>query len=190
MRMYLSLLLFGILFSDAVEAGETVIGSRTLRVPDGFEVELAADPSLVGRPIAVARDEKGRMYVTDSGGMTERAEKQLEAKPHSIRRLEDIDGDGIYDRSTLFADKLMFPEGCLWHDGSLYVAAPPEIWKFTDADDDGHAEKREVWFDGTTLTGCGNDLHGPYLGHDGRIYWCKGAFAEQKHDVVGRPVSL
>ena len=187
MRTHLTLLLVGALFSNFVEAGETVIGSRTLRIPDGFEVELAADPSLVGRPIAVARDEKGRLYVTDSGGMTERAEKQLEAKPHSIRRLEDVDNDGIYDRSTLFADKLMFPEGCLWHDGSLYVAAPPEIWKFTDADDDGHAEKREVWFDGTTLTGCGNDLHGPYLGHDGRMYWCKGAFAEQKHDVTNRP---
>ena len=186
MRTYLTLLLFGTLFSNIIEAGETVIGTRTLRVPDAFEVELAADPSLVGRPIAVARDEKGRLYVTDSGGMTERAEKQLEAKPHSIRRLEDIDSDGIYDRSTLFADKLMFPEGCLWHDGSLYVAAPPEIWKFTDSDDDGHAEKREVWFDGTTLTGCGNDLHGPYLGRDGRIYWCKGAFAEQKHDVANR----
>ena len=183
MRTYFILLLF----SNIVVAGETVIGSRTLRIPNGFEVELAADPSLVGRPIAVARDEKGRLYVTDSGGMTERAEKQLEAKPHSIRRLEDLDSDGIYDRSSLFADKLMFPEGCLWHNGSLYVAAPPEIWKFTDADDDGHAEKREVWFDGTTLTGCGNDLHGPYLGHDGRLYWCKGAFAEQKHDVANRP---
>ena len=176
----------GILISQCVEAGETVIGVRTLRVPDGFEVELAADPSLVGRPIAVARDEKGRMYVTDSGGMSERAEQQLAAKPHSIRRLEDVDGDGIYDRSTLFADKLMFPEGCLWYEGSLYVAAPPEIWKFTDSNDDGQAEKREIWFDGTTLTGCGNDLHGPYLGRDGRLYWCKGAFAEQKHALANK----
>ncbi|MDA1232576.1 MAG: HEAT repeat domain-containing protein, partial [Planctomycetota bacterium] len=187
MRTYLTLLFGGILLSSCADAGETVIGLRTLRIPDGFEIELAADPSLVGRPIAVARDEKGRLYVTDSGGMTERAEQQLAAKPHSIRRLEDVDGDGIYDRSTLFADKLMFPEGCLWHDGSLYVAAPPEIWKFTDSNDDGQADTREVWFDGTTLTGCGNDLHGPYSGHDGRIYWCKGAFAEQKHEVANMP---
>jgi len=186
MNPYFTRLVAGILLSSCVQAGETVIGTRTLRIAEGYEVELAADPSLVGRPIAVARDEKGRMYVTDSGGMSEKAEMQLAAKPHSIRRLEDIDGDGIYDRSTLFADKLMFPEGCLWHDGSLYVAAPPEIWKFTDADDDGQAEKREVWFDGKTLTGCGNDLHGPYLGHDGRIYWCKGAFAEQKHELANK----
>lgn len=188
MRTYLTLFFGGILLSNCADAGETVIGPRTLRIPDGFEIELAADPSLVGRPIAVARDEKGRLYVTDSGGMTERAEQQLAAKPHSIRRLEDVDGDGIYDRSTLFADKLMFPEGCLWHNGSLYVAAPPEIWKFTDSDDDGQADHREVWFDGTTLTGCGNDLHGPYLGHDGRLYWCKGAFAEQKHKVANMPL--
>ena len=186
MKPFLGLLFSGILISPCIEAGETVIGVRTLRVPDGFEVELAADPALVGRPISVARDEKGRLYVTDSGGMTERAEQQLAAKPHSIRRLEDVDGDGIYDHSTLFANKLMFPEGCLWHAGSLYVAAPPEIWKFTDADDDGQADKREVWFDGTTLTGCGNDLHGPYLGRDGRIYWCKGAFAEQKHALANK----
>ena len=167
--------------SDVALAEDVVIGTRTLRVADGYEVELAADPALVERPIAVARDERGRLYVTDSGGMTERAEQQLAEKPHRIRRLEDIDGDGKYDRSTLFADKMMFPEGCMWYEGSLYVAAPPEIWKLTDTDDDGTADKREVWFDGTTLTGCGNDLHGPYLGLDGRFYWCKGAFAEQKH---------
>jgi putative membrane-bound dehydrogenase-like protein len=162
-------------------SAEVTIGARTLRVADGYSVELAVDSSLVGRPIAVARDERGRLYVTDSGGMSERAEKQLELKPHNIRRVEDTNGDGVYDTSVLFADKMMFPEGCLWYEGSLYVAAPPEIWKLTDTDDDGSADKREVWFDGKTLTGCGNDLHGPYLGHDGRFYWCKGAFAEQKH---------
>ena len=35
-----------------------------------------------------------------------------------------------------------------------------------------------------TLTGCANDLHGPYLGLDGRIYWTKGAFSEQTHRLA------
>ena len=185
MRLISKILFFaGAIVCGSITAAEDVIiGDRTLRVADGYQVELAVDSSLVGRPIAVARDERGRLYVTDSGGMTERAEKQLAEKPHRIRRLEDVDGDGRYDKSTLFADKMMFPEGCLWYEGSLYVAAPPEIWKLTDEDDDGVSDKREVWFNGTTLTGCGNDLHGPYLGHDGRIYWCKGAFAEQRHKM-------
>ncbi len=78
---------------------------------------------------------------------------------------------------------MMFPEGLLCHQGSVYVAAPPQIWKLTDVDRDGVADRREVWFDGQTLTGCANDLHGPYLGRDGWIYWCKGAFAEQTYTL-------
>ncbi len=176
-------LLTVVLTVGRVKADDVQIGDRLLRVADGYEVSLAVDSSLAERPIAVSRDERGRLYVTDSGGMTERAEQQLAEKPHRIRRLDDTNGDGVYDRSTLFADRMMFPEGCLWHEGSLYVAAPPEIWKLTDDNDDGIADRREVWFDGKTLTGCGNDLHGPYLGLDGRLYWCKGAFAEQRHQM-------
>ncbi|MEZ5943083.1 MAG: HEAT repeat domain-containing protein [Planctomycetaceae bacterium] len=157
-----------------------------LQVPEGFELQLVAGPNLVERPIAISRDDEGALYVTDSAGMSDRADKQLELKPHRVRKLVDVDGDGIYDQSTLFADGLMFPEGCMWYDGSLYVAAPPEIWKLTDSDGDGKCDEREVWFNGETLTGCGNDLHGPYLGRDGWFYWCKGAFAEQTHTVHGK----
>jgi putative heme-binding domain-containing protein len=72
----------------------------------------------------------------------------------------------------------------MWHDGSLYVAAPPSIWKLTDTNNDGVADVREEWFKGKTLTGCANDLHGPYLGPDGWIYWCKGAFAKQTYTLA------
>jgi putative membrane-bound dehydrogenase-like protein len=113
-------------------------------------------------------------------------EQQLAERPHRILRLEDVDGDGRFDRRTVFADKMMLPEGTMFVDGSLYVSAPPSIWKLTDADGDGVAESREEWFEGKTLTGCANDLHGPYFGLDGWVYWCKGAFAEQTHRVAGR----
>ena len=86
----------------------------------------------------------------------------------------------------VFADQMMFPEGAMFFDGSLYVSAPPSIWKLTDNDGDGVADERVEWFQGKTLTGCANDLHGPYAGPDGWIYWCKGAFAEQTHIVNGR----
>jgi putative heme-binding domain-containing protein len=74
----------------------------------------------------------------------------------------------------------------MWFDGSLYVAAPPSIWKLTDTNGDGVADEREEWFQGRTLTGCANDLHGPYLGPDGWIYWTKGAFAEQTYERPGK----
>ncbi len=158
-----------------------------LTVPEGFEIELAAGAPLVERPMIIDIDEQGRMYVAESSGSTDSVAQQLIDRPHSILRLEDVDGDGEFDRRTVFADKMMLPEGVLWHDGSVYVAAPPVIWKLTDTDDDGVADQREKWFDGKTLNGCANDLHGPYLGPDGWIYWAKGAFEEQTYERPGRP---
>ena len=114
--------------ASPARAAEIEVGEAVITVPDGYTVERIAAAPVVERPIAVAFDEQGRMYATDSGGLTEKAEKQLALKPHRVRQLVDADGDGVFERSTIFADKLMFPEGCLWHEGSLYVAAPPEIW--------------------------------------------------------------
>jgi putative membrane-bound dehydrogenase-like protein len=154
-------------------------------LPADFTIERVTTPELVARPITADFDEAGRLYVADSSGSNEKVALQLENPTHRIVRLEDADGDGRYDKSIVFADKMMFPEGTMWYAGSLYVAAPPHIWKLTDTDDDGVADRREVWFDGKTLTGCANDLHGPYLGPDGWIYWCKGAFAEQEYTLPG-----
>ena len=162
-------------------AGEVALNGHTFTLPDGFEIELVAAAPLVDRPITADFDELGRLYVADSSGSYDKPDKQLIERTHRIVRLEDTDGDGRFDKSVVFADKMMFPEGTLWYDGSLYVAAPPSLWKLTDTDGDGVADQRSEWFEGKTLTGCANDLHGPYLGLDGWIYWCKGAFAEQKY---------
>lgn len=181
------LVLASLIATHAAVAAEFKILGHTITVPDGFEVELVAGPGLVDRPIEADLDEQGRLYVTDSSGTNDKPDKQLQDKPHRIVRLEDTDGDGRYDKSVVFADKMMFPEGALWFNGSLYVAAPPSIWKLTDTNDDGVADKREEWFQGKTLTGCANDLHGPYLGPDGWIYWTKGAFAKQTYTRPGKP---
>ncbi len=179
--------LLSLLTATTTPAAEFKLNGHTFTLPDGFTIELAAGTNLVSRPISADFDEQGRLYVTDSSGSNEKPDKQLIEKPHRIVRLEDTDGDGVFDKPVVFADKMMFPEGAMWLDGSLYVAAPPSIWKLTDTNNDGVADVREEWFKGKTLTGCANDLHGPYLGPDGWIYWCKGAFAEQEIPHYGKP---
>jgi putative membrane-bound dehydrogenase-like protein len=181
-------LLAAIVSAASAHAAQTNLNDHNFTLPDGFTVELIARAPLVNRPISIAFDERGRLYATDSSGSSDKGPTQYERKDHRIVRLEDTDGDGRFDKSVVFADKMMFPEGAMFHEGSLYVAAPPQIWKLTDTDGDGIADKRDVWHDGKTLTGCANDLHGPYLGPDGWIYWAKGAFAEQRYTLPnGKP---
>lgn len=127
-------------------AGETELHGKTFHLPDGFTIELATSAPLTERPICVDFDDSGNLYVAESSGTNDNVQIQLAEKPHSILRLTDTDE---FDQRTVFADQMMFPEGCEWHEGSLYVAAPPQIWKLTDQDGDGVAEKREVWFDGS-----------------------------------------
>ena len=171
---------------------EPVAGEQTISlpphhftIPDGYQLKKVAGPPLVKRPIHMCYDQTGALYVTDSSGNTDKAPKQLNDPQHRILRLVDRDGDGVFDQSTVFAENLSFPEGILVHEGAVYVGAPPCIWKFRDTDGDHVADERTIWFDGGSIEGCGNDLHGPYLGPDGFFYWCKGAFAPQKHQLSG-----
>ncbi len=176
------------LFAQSVKPAEThtvKLGEHNFTLPKGFTIEKVAGSPQVERPVNGSFDREGRLYVSDSSGSNDKPTEQLKNPTHRVVRLESSKKDGVFDKSVVFADKLSFLQGTLWFNGSLYVAAPPVILKLTDTDDDGMADKREVWFDGKTLTGCANDLHGPYLGHDGKIYWTKGAFAEQELTLKG-----
>lgn len=165
-------------------SAETVsLAPHTFTIPEGYELKRVAAPPLVQRPIHMCFDESGVLYVTDSSGNTDKAPVQLKDPQHRVLRLVDTDGDGVFDESTVFADKLPLPEGILFHDGSVYVGAPPHIWKLRDIDGDHVADERNQWFDGGSIEGCGNDMHGPYMGPDGFFYWCKGAFAPQNHEL-------
>lgn len=156
---------------------------HTFTIPDGYELKRVAGPPLVQRPIHMCFDDQGALYVTDSSGNTAKAPVQLKDPQHRVLRLIDRDGDGVFDESTVFAENLPFPEGILVHDGAVFVGAPPHIWKLRDTNGDHVADERTVWFDGGSIEGCRNDMHGPYRGPDCFFYWCKGAFAPQEHEL-------
>jgi putative membrane-bound dehydrogenase-like protein len=119
---------------------------KTWRVKAGFRLELAASEPQVRDPIAVCFDERGRMFVCEMIDYSE----MRDASPHlgRVSVLEDKDGDGYYETSTVFADNLPWPTGLIWANGGLYVAATPDIWRFEDRDDNGAAEVRTRVFTG------------------------------------------
>ena len=167
-------------------AGDFKIEGRVFTIPEGFSIERIAgsaarrpaDHGRLRRRGASLRRRLFRLQRQRQEATRGKAPPDHPAGRHRWRR--------PIRPATIFADKMMFPEGTMWHDGSLYVAAPPSIWKLTDTDGDGVADQRVEWFAGKTLTGCANDLHGPYLGLDGWIYWCKGAFAQQTYERPGK----
>lgn len=159
-------------------------GGIRFSLPRDLTIEKVADEPLIKWPIVADWDHHGRLVVAESGGVGWPIQEHNKQRLHKIVRLIDTDGDGHFDQRLVAAEDLAFPEGVLCLGNDLLVSAPPVIWRLSDDDDDGICERREVWFDGTTVTNCANDLHGPYLGRDGWIYWCKGAFGKQTHDLI------
>src|SRR5262245_1286176 len=151
-----------------------------IRVPADFVIEKVAGSPLVEHPIMACFDDQGRLYVAESAGTNFKAAELLKQLPDKIIRLEDTDGDGKFDKSTVFADKLSFPQGICWHEGALYVASPPSVWRFVDTDGDGKADKREELVSKFGFIGNAADVHGPVLGPDGRLWWCDGRHG---HDI-------
>ncbi|HEY6168368.1 MAG TPA: PVC-type heme-binding CxxCH protein, partial [Verrucomicrobiae bacterium] len=156
-------------------------------LPDGLVAELVATPPLVAHPIMAALGERGKLFVGDAVGTNLNKvglEKEL---PNRVLLLTDTNGDGVYDKVTVFADKMTFPQGGAWLDGSLYVASPPGIWKLTDTDGDGVADQREMIVGGFEYTGNAADVHGPFLHPNARLYWCHG---RKGHEVKQKDGTL
>lgn len=157
------------------------LNGHTFTLPAGFTIELVAGPPLVERPIAAAFTEAGDLIVTESSGTNDAPAKQLKDKPHKLLRLSAVEAGKFGTRATV-VDRLMMPQGVAVVGNDILVGTPPSIWKY----DTTQARPAGVeWFAGPTLTGCTNDLHGPYPGPDGKIYWTKGAFAKQTYTLPG-----
>ncbi|HNR07686.1 MAG TPA: HEAT repeat domain-containing protein [Saprospiraceae bacterium] len=145
--------------------------TRDIEVPEGFTIEVAAGPDLVDYPMFAFVDETGRLFVYEStGNVYNKTEDALKNPQFRIKLLVDEDGDGFYDKYTVFADKVGFPQGGVFYKGSLYASSAPELLKLTDTDGDGVADQREVLLSGWELNVNANSLIGPFMAPDGWLY--------------------
>jgi len=159
------------------------------RVPDGFTIETVADASLVEYPMMAGFDDRGRLFVAASAGRNLAASELMKEPVNFVQMLEDTDGDGHFDKSTRFADKMTLPMGALWYRGALYVASPPCIWRLEDTDGDSVADKRQAIVHDFGFSGNAASVHGPFLGPCGRIYWCDGRHGHEFTDSRGNVTS-
>jgi putative membrane-bound dehydrogenase-like protein len=147
-----------------------------IQAPEGFVVELVAAEPLIESPVALDWGPDGRLWVVEMRdyplGMDNKG------RPGGrIVCLEDTDGDGRYDRSTVFLDELLFPTGVMtWRKGILVTCAP-EIFSAEDVDGDGRAEQRRVLFTGFGEANPQHRINGMRWGLDNWIYCANGDFA-------------
>ena len=131
----------------------------TFEVEPGFRIELVAAEPLVMDPVGMSFDERGRLFVAEMRGYnqgnrvpcSDARKLALETqKLGQVKLLEDTDGDGRFDKSTVYVDDLIWPNGIFAYDGGVFVAAAPDLLYCKDTDNDGRADIRKV-----VLTGFG-----------------------------------
>jgi len=156
---------------DSVEAQ-----LEAFRVHEDFEVSLFADESLgIANPVAMHWDAEGRLWVLTT--LTYAQLEPGEVPNDTLVVLEDTDGDGRADRSTVFADGLNMPMGFALGHGGVFLGEEADLVFLEDTTGDGKADRREV-----LLTGFGHgDTHQNISnftwGPDGWLYFSQGLHA-------------
>src|SRR5436853_507402 len=146
--------------------------AKAFHLPPGFEAQLVASEPDIHKPINMAFDARGRLWVTDS------VEYPFPAADgqgrDSVKVLEDFGPDGRARKVTTFADGLNIPIGVLPYQDGAVVYSIPGIWRLHDTDGDGKADHRELLYGGLGHRDTHGMVNGFVLGFDGWLYCCHG----------------
>ena len=141
----------------------------SFNVAEGFEISLFASEPMVHKPIQMAWDARGRLWVASSAIYPQIRPGQTQND--QILVLEDTDEDGKADKRTVFYEGLFIPTGIWPQDGGAYVANSTELWFIHDRDQDGKGESHEVLLSGFGTEDTHHILHGIKGGPDGNLYF-------------------
>jgi mono/diheme cytochrome c family protein/glucose/arabinose dehydrogenase len=157
--------------------------ARRFVLPPGYRMELvAAEPDVIS-PAVISFDGNGRMYVAEFITYMRDADGNNQHTPESrITRFESTKGDGVYDKRTVFVDKLVLPRTVVPLDGNSILTnetASDDVFRYTDTNNDGVADRRDHFYSGVGLGRDGNLEHeqaGFVWGLDNWIYTTYNAF--------------
>ena len=157
---------------------------KAMTVPEGFHVNLFAGEPDVVQPIAMALDERGRLWIAENESYP------IWRKPEDggkcrIKVFEDSDGDGKFDKKTLFLDNLNFVSGLEVGFGGVWIGAPPSLLFVPMKDgEDKPSGPPQVMLDGWEHQDTHETLNTFIWGPDGWLYGNHGVFT---HSNVGKP---
>lgn len=164
----------GLLPEEAAEA---------MTVPPGFRVVLSAGEPDIHQPIAMAMDDRGRLWIAEAYTYPRRA-PEGEGKDRIVI-FEDMDGDGKFDSRKLFTEGLNLVSGLEVGFGGVWVGAAPYLLFIPDEDGDDKPDgEPEILLDGWGYHDTHETLNSFIWGPDGWLYGCHGVFT---HSLVGRP---
>jgi putative heme-binding domain-containing protein len=145
-----------------------------MEVADGYEVSLFASDPLIAKPLQINFDPQGRLWVSSSSIYPQI--RPGEIANDTVTILEDRDGDGRADASTVFADGLLMPTAVLPDHrfpggAAAYVANSTELVHLADTDGDGRSDTRRVVLSGFGTEDTHHLIHTFRWGPDSRLYF-------------------
>ena len=174
------------------EAGD---GLRYLEVYPGLEATLFASEPMMASPTNIDVDERGRVWVCDVMNYRGHALEEAREEGDRILILEDTDGDGKADKSTVFYQGRDIDAAlgiCVLAnergEREVIVSAAPNIWRFVDVDGDDKPDRKTQILTGTGKHQSDHSTHSVVFGPDGRYYWNFGNSGYAAHDSEGRLV--
>ena len=168
---------------------EPAAAQKSFATVPGFRIEQVAAEPLVHSPVAMTFDENGRLFVVEMCDYSEQ-DKEFLGK---VRLLEDTDGDGRFDKSTIYVDHLSWPTAVIAYNQGIFVGASPDILYCKDVNGDGKADERRVVFSGFRRTNVQGLLNSFQWGLDNRIHGAtssSGASVTRPDDQKSSPIDL
>lgn len=180
MRKVLGVVFFALLAgascSRALDHDDPAAELAAFKVLDGFEISLfASEKDGISKPIQMRWDPQGRLYVMCSVSYPQI--KPGETADDKIVILEDSDGDGKADKSTVFASGLYMPMGIEFGQGGLYVGEGSELLHLKDNDGDGKSDERRVVLRGFGTGDTHQNINNFTWSPGGELFFCQGLHA-------------
>lgn len=160
----------------------------SIRVPAGFKATLFASEPDVSQPMSISFDDRGRMWLVECRSYPSWSQTGKGEGADRILILEDQNGDGEFDKKTVFLDKGVNFSSVECGFGGVYVTAIPNLLFFPDKNrDDVPDGPPEVLIDGFDFKALHNAPNSLTWGPDGWLYGCNGILSNSRLGKPGTP---